>query len=211
MEKVVIIGHSYVRRLARTNFSMGFSEKNRTEVVLKGWIGNFRIALIKHVEGAVDWFLLDGTPDLVILILGTNDLVSDHATSAVDLATRLVEVGKRFLRKGVPWVAIVEVLPRYGIQAFGRVPWMATDIAQDWFFARMVEFNARLKQLAKCEPGIAYLRLKGLHTYVKQFLEDGLHLSLEGRKRFVKALRKGAVVELKKAKPWRRYCDKLYY
>ncbi len=152
----------------------------------------------------VDWFLVEGIPDYIILVLGTNDLVSCHDTSAEALATQVVNLGKRFLEKGVPRVSIVEVLPRYGDKAFYRLPWMCTSDAQDWFFYQMLGFNSKVTWHVKSSPGLSYLRLKGLHTFVSQYLEDGLHLSLEGRQRFVKVLHKSAVVELKKSRPWRR-------
>ena len=202
MERVLIIGHSYVRRLARTNFDIGFTDIGRTEVDLQGWVGQYPINLLQHVDGAVDWFLLNGIPDLLILVLGSNDIVSEHWTTGEDLANKTVRLARRFLEKGVPRVAITEVLPRYGPRALSRLPWMSTERAQEWFYHRMLGYNTKIKWHAKHTAGIAFLRLQGLHTFVSDYLEDGLHLSAEGRQLFVKALRKSCVVELKRGRPW---------
>ncbi len=197
-ERIVIVGHSFVRRLMRTFYNLSFPE-NRTEVQMCGYVGRKPIALISDLEGEdLEWIVNSyGMADLYILVIGTNDLASRMDLTCNDLADRVKDIALKLLQAGIKHVAIVEVLPRFGENAFRRANHVD---AQQMFIYRMLSFNTKIKYWEKQHLHISYLPLKGLHKFVVRFLLDGLHLSLEGMKIFKRELRKGATVNLLRSK-----------
>ncbi len=115
-ERIVIVGHSFVRRLMCTFYNLSFPE-NRTEVQMCGYVRRKPNALISDLEGEdLEWILSNyGMADLYILVIGTNNLASRMDFTCNDLADRVKEISLALLH-----VAIVEVLPRFGENAFRR-------------------------------------------------------------------------------------------
>ncbi len=71
---VLILGHSYVRCMEQANIN--FNLAHDTFVYFCGMIRNSPLNLIQDLVNNADWiFQTYPTPDIVVLVLGTNDLM----------------------------------------------------------------------------------------------------------------------------------------
>ncbi len=203
MERVVVIGNSFVRRMERVNLNFQFQ---KARVRYCGYIDSPPINFISQAQDNFSRMMYRFTlPQVVVLILGTNDICSEFKKCPWELADALVKLAQKLLNCGVKQVLMVEVLPRYGRKSFRRsCPFAANPNCcavgdmERVFFERMKAFNARVQDVCRTTPGMSFVKLKGLHLDVKAHLEDGLHLSITGRAKLRKAIRKDAIVALQR-------------
>ncbi len=144
-----------------------------------------------------------GVPPVVVLMLGTNDLCQDVLRRPEEVARDLISLAMFFRNEGVARVMVVEVLPRFGRNAFRRldpftwIPGLYTipDLERE-FQLRVARFNKQLREAVWVNQGLTYLNLTGLHKHIRRWLPDGLHLCPHGRNKLRKALRKAVIVDL---------------
>ena len=109
--KVLCLGHSFVRRAQNFMQINGLGNLTLPEehftVHMSGLSGARQSDLLELFVNCLH------TPDLVILDIGTNDLVDvSHVSAATKLADNVYQTAQALLAKGVSRVIILEVLPR---------------------------------------------------------------------------------------------------
>ncbi len=203
MRHVLIIGHSFVRRMIRNGTMFGLDE-SRSVVHFCGFLGSRPLNLISQLARQIDWVISTyGLPDVVVFLLGSNDLLNDYSVPPTTLAWRLISIAAEFRRRGTTQVLFTEVLPRYGTPAFRQAPqffWTpgvsTVKDAERAFYARAYHFNLALNAYARFKSAYTFVRWKGLHLALKNHLEDGLHLTYSGRLRMAATLRRVLIVAL---------------
>ena len=201
MQRVLVLGHSFIRRMERVSMDFKFQI---AKVRYCGYIGSTPLNLIdqalNNFHKMVYRFSL---PHVVVIVLGTNDVCSLYKLPPWELADKLIKLATKFRNCGVQEVMLVECLPRFGRKSFrrscpfaGNPAVCAVSDMERVFAQRMEGFNNRLQEQCKATPGITLVRLKGLHLEVRAQLEDGLHLSATGREKLRKAIRKEVIVAL---------------
>ncbi len=210
-KSVLLIGHSFVRRMERQGMDFGL-DRTRSEVDFCGYVHGRPLNLIEQLIAFLPTFHVDyRIPDVVIFLLGSNDLASHPSYSPMGLALQLCAIGRWFRRRGVTRIIFTEVLPRFGFGAFRPCPqflWQAhigvvtIQDAERLFMRRAIAFNATLKAFCRVSEGCSFLKLQGLHVGVQSLLEDGLHLSVLGRRRLRASLRRAMIVDLHRCEAW---------
>ncbi|MCP4260860.1 MAG: hypothetical protein GY774_25625, partial [Planctomycetes bacterium] len=98
-----------------------FLDPKRTSVLIAGGppILPARVFLISDVEDMIDDVMDScGSPDLMVLMLGTNDLKSFYFDKAPEvIGKQLMDLAKAFGDRGISRILIMEVLPRFGKHA----------------------------------------------------------------------------------------------
>ncbi len=200
MKTVLIIGHSFVRRMIQHN--MDFSlDTTRASITLCGHIANRPLVTIEQLWNDFQWVLNNyGVPDVAVIFLGSNDLC--NRLRPVDYSCQIVAVAQEFKSMGTKQVLFPEVLPRYGLNAFNACPQFLTtfDIvsekdAEKIYYHRVLKFNRYVK-LSCAVPGFRFVRMRGLHRGLRAYLDDGIHLSAKGRKKMRASLRREIIVAL---------------
>ncbi len=208
MQHVLLIGHSFLRRLELPEDGFGM-DASRTVISWCEYIRTTPINVMDQLEGDLDVIRTNFVrPDVVILVMGTNDICAKPLASPVDLAWKLIKFGKALLRLGVQRVVLTEVLPRYGPRAFRQCPqffWFSgvstyRDASKVFDLRRKI-FNRTLKNWAKRCPGFVFIKWRGLHHRVYRYM-DGLHLNRWGMKKMAKTLRRTMIRELAKCQVW---------
>ncbi len=164
---VLFIGHSFVRRLESSKIDIGI-DLSRSYIEYCGFVDskplNFIEQLVQFLPNFRKMYLI---PDVVVLMLGTNDLGSFPQESPMGLALRLAAVGKWFVKKGAKRVIFTEVIPRLGDSAFRPCPQflqrvdgttMTTTEAEEKFLARADEFNLIIAFYCKANGECTALR-----------------------------------------------------
>ena len=118
------------------------------------------------------------TPDLVILDIGTNDLAS--LTPTQTLAVNVFKAAESMLKAGVKRIVILETLYRTPVGKHGAPPLFNTRVRQ---------LNSQLKSLIKNHIHMEYWYHKGLASRITNYLSDGVHLNVEGTRKYVRSLR----------------------
>ncbi len=206
MERVVIAGHSFVRRLEYDGVTLGL---RTAEEEYHGYLGLERLNCIAQLLHEREEFMdqIDAL-QVLVLIMGTNDIIHHCDATPETIAEGLVEVAVACLNRGAQRIILVEAFPRFGpavstghalefVRATGLVE--VPDLEVE--FAKRVErFNGRLEEAAGVTQGLTFLRVKGLHFCTEASLQtDGLHLNALGVQRLRAALRKAVVVDLQRA------------
>lgn len=197
--KVQLFGHSFVKRLRqfiRLNSCHRYdlNIQGNPLVQYSGFSGSTVPDLRKHLDVVTDF-----SPDIVILIIGTNDLYKQDSTpnsvasSIVDLVDTLLFV------IGVRKVIVMQVLHRLQPSRHTNYP---VDLV--WFNARVDELNYLLfDRLNRTEHKRSYLwRLKGFWSDAckeQNFSEDGCHLSDSGQLRLMSNIKAAVVAALKRS------------
>ena len=190
--RIQILGHSYVQQLK------GYIEDsdNRTlSLGLRDTIVEYSCFPGATVPDLVEKLQVvkDFDPDIVILIVGTNDLLNPQ-NSPLSVANAIKDLAdKLFFVYHVPDILVCEIFHRIAPSQMTDNP---VDLA--WFNPRVIETNkALIEKLATCQPHRARLwYFKGFwgpEGKVRCFSEDGVSLSLLGQKKLYFQLRIGIV------------------
>ncbi len=203
MEQVVIIGHSFVREMLESDFSLNLKV---ADVLYVGYLGDEKLNLLPQLKECKHELVSEmGVTQLVFLMLGSNDLISDHTRAPESVASDLVDVATFLLSNGVQKVVLMEVLPRFGkAVSRGRAAKFAnstglTDVGdlEVEFGRRMTLFNKHLKESAEVTQGLLYMKVQGFHfDEPANFRPCGILLNTLGMERLRVAMRKKAIVEL---------------
>ena len=195
--KIHIIGHSFVSRLKQfikserdLRFDLGLH--NSPLVQFNGYPGGSVVRVHQPLEVVEDF-----SPDIVIVILGTNDIYKSHhpveeiAGSFYDLVNSLLEM------QGPSNVIVCQILHRLTPTVPTRYP---VDV--DWFNERVDRLNQMLStNLPYYFPGKSFLwRLKGFwsaDSKTKNFAPYGCHLSREGQYCLLSNIRAAAVASIR--------------
>ncbi len=123
-QQVLLLGHSYVRHLRTImgQYNCGNLDLHESSIqvhCVSGLSPRDKINLIHEAEAHVGQ-ILDSLPDIdvVVIILGSNDLCSFMDKSATRIANELIDLGQTLLCHGVKCVAFAACLPRFGWVAY---------------------------------------------------------------------------------------------
>ena len=122
MENVLVVGHSFIRRLE--TFGPPIILKNQDAIVnLCGHLRTTRLNLITDLIGHERWYVNTfGVPKVLVLCLGTNDICNYPFKSPEEIVDDLLRVLDHFLDMKVRRVLLVECLPRFGIPNLWDTP-----------------------------------------------------------------------------------------
>ncbi len=202
MKSVLIVGNSHVRRMMHSTASMNL-DSSRSSISYCGFIGPKALNLLEELWNSLEWVLETyGVPDVVVIIMGSNDLCHNNRLFPVDYSCQVLAIAQEFRAMGTSQVLIAEALPRYGVQAFSACPqfFLTPGInsladAERELLANVNKSNSWVKIGCKV-PGLNFITFKGLHQAFKLHLEDGLHLTALGRRKMRNSLRRDIVVAL---------------
>ncbi len=180
-------------------------DNNSTEVAFCGYARHSPLNLIEQIPRNLYWIIqVFGCPDIVVLMMGSNDLVYEFSRSPTELADDLVNVCFMLYVCGVKKVLVPECLPRFEQRGFtrGGFRWLRPPFSITTLDRRMMgrsrQFNARLQfALANHQP-FSFVALKGLRRDPRHMLIDGIHLSMTGMRRLRHVLRRELIVALLK-------------
>ncbi len=147
--------------------------------------------------------------DVLIVNMGTNDIVSRPDLSATALAMRLVaEIYYILANFEVERACFVEVIERYGTQCFPRRTayfWgkevKTIELAERWFYSKLLEFNLELFDSARQKSEMELLHYRGIFNNTRRLMIDGLHINQRGTAAHCKSIRTWIIVQSHKAKP----------
>ncbi len=207
-EHVLLMGHSFVRRLQRDGVQENDLRLYKSKV---SWVGQYPSPLgympLNLISDVVKNFheimLFQGDVDVVYLFLGTNDLVWFWEETPEEIADWLYALARKFFSHySVKRVVFMECLLRFGNRSFGRARYALYDQnicslyqIEGWFAARMHAFNNRLKYWARFDKRCAFEAMKGFKANTEDWLIDGLHLDWRGRDKLRALLRRSIIVE----------------
>ncbi len=198
MKSVLIIGHSFVRRMITANMDFAL-DNTMASIQFCGHIAGVPLNTIEQLWNNFQWVLTNfQAPDVVMIFLGSNDLC--NRLQPVDYSCQIIAVAQEFKSQGTKQVLFPEVLPRFGLNAFNACPhFLSTfDIvtekqAERMYYVRAQRFNYHVKR-ACVLSGFTFVKLKGLHVGLRAKLEDGIHLNAVGRRRMRTSLRSAIIV-----------------
>lgn len=183
--KAIIVGHSFVKRLAdfcsdRRNFANLRLETNLFHVEFKGVSG----AKVSHSNsakslGSMARTVSDMCPDIVYIDIGSNDLCSRNV-QPTELALRIFDISTE-LSKSCKCVVIGQILPRL--------------CESSTYNERVRSLNEKLKHLASEANGnVIFWKMEKVWRVNGIYHRDGVHLSNPlGMDRYARNVR-GAVL-----------------
>ena len=199
-KRIMVFGHSFVKRLwefIRANsedfsFHMRLYNEGPPLIQYTGLPGAITTSLRQHVDAIVDF-----EPNIVILVIGTNDIY-DYSLTPQAAANRIMDFVDSLLQEyGVEQVILLQTLHRHQPTVHTRFP---VDVVS--YNQRVDEMNLYLDQnLSNRTNGHAYLwRLKGFWSpdcAIKNFARDGCHLTDAGNRRLYSNIRAAVVAALR--------------
>lgn len=195
-KRILVFGHSFVSRLK--DF-IRYDSSLRYDLGLAGCpviqYSGFPGATVDRLHSKLQK-ILDFNPDIVILVIGTNDLYQPHQ-SPLSVASAIRDLVDTILYvDGISQVIVLQTLHRHLPTCQTRYP-----VDPQWFNTRVDEMNRLLIQWLNSSPnGRTYLwRLKGFWSpdcILSNFAEDGCHLSSRGLLRFFNNIRAAVVAAL---------------
>ena len=136
------------------------------------------------------------TPDLVILDIGTNDLVDvSHVSEATKLADNVYHTAQALLAKGVSRVIILEVLPRSTKGRYG---------ATQAFTTHARSYNRHIQALVQRhreQVPVFFWYHAGMSYKAEQFLSDGVHLNKDGIYKYIKSIKRAVITHRPALRP----------
>ncbi|XP_045157215.2 uncharacterized protein LOC123523618 [Mercenaria mercenaria] len=195
IQKIHIFGHSFVKRLKQfiqdsDDLKFNLDLNSRHMVQYTGFSGATIMTLRQHLDQIEDF-----APDLVVLVIGTNDLC-DASMSSDGVANQLMDLVDTLLFViGVPKVIVTQILHRTEGNIRSK-HWV--DI--DWFNNRVDKTNIILSTLDNKPHHRSKLwRLKGfwtVDTKAMVYAQDGCHLSPTGNMKLYRNLRAAVVASM---------------
>ena len=185
--KVVVIGHSFVRRLRDhltsergQGHNLGL-DPNMVNVVMYAQGGMTADRLRQHHFQ----FIRNQLPDIVYIELGCNDL-TDPSLSPAQIATDLHNLAHSILQLGVSQVVVGQTLWRED----AGIP----DDMPDYNM-RVVHLNNHLQQQLRATPGSSFWHHRGMWRSSHPIISvDGAHLTRIGNHRLYRSIR-GAIIQ----------------
>lgn len=198
-KKVLILGHSFVRRFeqfvlnsldSRVNGNLNLN-CDEVQICYSGHGG----ASLERIRALGTSYVREQRPDVVILQAVSNDLCKPEKTVEL-IFRRLVEfvVDLRY-GESVKSVVILQTLHR--IAPLKRIRY---EVDIPWFNSRVDELNRRISDYIKEVEGVTFFRLSGFwnpSTRSKVYLDDGVHLNEQGNIKYFNNIRAVVVSSLK--------------
>ena len=183
-QRVLIIGHFFVHRLKafaqeRRHTECVSSLNSNAEVVFHG-IGGKTISKFRGYDLDV---VKETSPDIIILELGSNDLVKlPLQTVGSELESLVQDLHNTF---SIKFVVVSQVLRRY------------TKDSVD-FNCKMGKLHQYLKVVLEGLPYCYYWRHRGFwNCNLNLYLSDGVHLNSLGNYKFMRSIRSAILKALK--------------
>ena len=181
--KVLIVGHSFVRRLA--NYALSIGEMNMR--LNKGdcavsFIGRGGMTVPK-LRQKIDE-IVSRRPYVLFIEIGTNDV---SGRDPLRLADEVFELARSLVARGVRRVVISQMFFR-NLNIGRRDVRVAAD-----FNERVVAYNSRMRELTRSTNNVELWRHRGMWAIWENIIVDGVHFSGEGNRRYFSSVR-GALV-----------------
>ena len=211
VEKVLVIGHSFVRRLGTfvTVNNIHNLELENVQVTYIGRVLGRNILFIRDVEEWIqaNWLAVHAYK-AVILEIGSNDLLNANYKDHIKQSQEIYDLAVKFTQAGAGHVFLHETLFRQGSGAQPRriPPGLATadDLQhpEATFHEAALDANRRLQCLVELGSNgqISFTRYRGLHKDWAHNMQDGVHVDDSRMPRYYKAVRSAAIRALKLAR-----------
>lgn len=198
-KNVLILGHSFVRRLEHfvlNNLDSRVNENlnlNRDEVrICYSGHGGASLEKIRALGMA---YVRENRPDVVIIHGVSNDLCKPEK-SVDSIFRQLIEflIDLRY-GQSVKSVIILQTLHR--ISPLRRTRY---EVNLPWFNSRADELNRRVSDYTKGVDGAKFFRLQGFWNFSTKssvYLDDGVHLNRQGNIKYYNNIRAVVVSVLK--------------
>ena len=180
---LLIVGHSFVRRLANYALSAGEMNMNLNEGdCAVTFIGKGGMS-VHQLRSHFDEIVYRGQDVLYVEIV-TIDISRRHP---LDIADEVFELARSFSARGVRRVVIAQIFVRN--LTIGRRDYRVAPN----FNERVVAYNLRMRELTQSTTSIELWRHHGMWANWANLLVDGLHFTDEGHRRYFNSVR-GALV-----------------
>ena len=181
MLPVVIVGHSFVRRLAHYALSIEKMNLNlRENDCAISFIG--RGGLTEPKLRGMTAAILARRPAILFIEIGTNDVANRQPKQ---LAESVFAFAESLAHRGVRRVIISQI--------FFRQPGGKYNTAAH-FNDRVVAYNERMRELAVTSAVVMFWRHRcGMWSKWQALLTDGVHYTVDGNRRYFSSVR-GAVI-----------------
>ena len=197
--KIQIVGHSFVSRFksfVRDDLDGAFHLNLQGPPLIQ--YSGFPGATVSTIRDNLD-VVSDFDPDVVVLIIGTNDIYS-ASNSPASVAQQISDLVDTLLFiLNIPQVVVLQVLHRNTTSRYTRYP-----VDPEWYNPRVDELNLLLNdKLNKSHHKRCHLwRLKGFwspESKLSHFAEDGCHLSIVGQRKLMHNLKAAVVAALRRS------------
>jgi lysophospholipase L1-like esterase len=195
----LFLGHSFINRLYsfignsndhRVTFNFNL-DSEEISILYKGYSG----ATIPRVHSRGLPYVAAKHPDIVFLQTASNDLCQrDRSVDDIfrDLVNLVITLRYSL---NIKRVIVLQVLHR--LPPTRRIRYAVDTV---WFNSRADELNHRMDNYLKGVPGAQFYRLKGFWTEsckASAFEDDGVHLNVNGNRKYYNNLRAALVSALK--------------
>ncbi len=203
--KVLILGHSYARRLERIDYDWHLDDDTSVEYCgeIRGVKLNTLTDMFNHAN---DIFQEFGVPDLIFLFMGSNDLIEFEPWHPSIIATLLVGVCNLLYTYGVRRVVIPEVVARFGPCGL-RVGWQQNwvdgrygSMMERYFLWRVNVFNGCVRRTLSAYQQYEPMKMVGFPRNASKWLYDGVHPNAEGFRALRNLLRWSMIKNVLKCK-----------
>lgn len=189
---IQIFGHSYVKRLKHflrdhVHLRFNLNLDSSPLVQYSGYSGAIVDTLCSNLIDVQDFF-----PDIVVLLIGTNDLCRPYVTP-VSLTNSILDLVNRLLFMcHVKRVVVCQILHRQPSHT------SRYQVNTEWFNNKVDETNHMFSSQIRAlhHDHITFWRLKGFwspEARSHSFLPDGIHLSDVGQKKLYSNIRAAVV------------------
>ena len=207
VHKVLIVGHSFVRRLRRycrhpIRRHLRLSRATHRIRMIGEYQGR-KIQFIRDIARAANAMMARyPRPSVVILDIGSNDLMSVNR-SPEGLAVDLVQLAVRLLNLGAKRVVMTKIIPRLGgaaVDQFSPVAqYLPISFSEQRFFLLMNRFNRTLDDFVGVDGRLEVITHRGFRGRLWDVLADGLHYNIRGMRRYFNSMRRQVVLQCNKA------------
>lgn len=195
--RVLVLGHSFIKRLHRDILNRWYPNLvqhlnlRQAGVIVKlvGLSGGTIDTLLEDEENRVRKAMLRFSPDIVILQIGGNDLdvVTFDMSGYMEKVCQFIGILQTTYL--VKKVVLCEIFPRKKLRKKKKIcPYVyhyGKHLIDQYFYLSLAD-----------HPSVSFWYHKSrLTAQYKLFLFDGIHLNVEGTRRFFKSLR-GAVMSV---------------
>lgn len=192
--KILMAGHSIVRNLNEYCNRRSLNFPSEIEMEIAG-IGGLHV---NEMAGAFDQKTIKLSPNVVILLIGGNDLTNEHYDPP-KIAAEVVEYALRLKALGVNYVFVCDPLPRYGFRGSSSLKWSGME--EERYKERKDNFVHVFCSLIENVTGVGYRKLKTIRSAPPHLFYDGIHPSDDGLYRLYKEIRGVAMKVSRMASP----------
>ena len=203
-DMVLVIGHSMVRRAKIAALRTKYWKMDLDDVNIS-WVGHVNGRTIKGIRDVEEWFeCFPGFVkmfDVIIMDIGTNDLQQEFYDFPENLATKIWEVAILGRLLGAKRVAISKVMFRDGVPAIPRnfVSDMEQAVRNVKYYEKQFNSwahacNVKLIDLVRrTGSGVVMHFHEGLVKEWRTKLVDGLHLTDDGLRKYLKNIKSSSI------------------